>query len=308
MISQAVQVACIGGADVDRKFTLDGPVTSPASLRGRAVTRCGGVARNVAHNLTLLGIATVLVSLAGDDDDGRALERQLRADRIDARGVEVIPGATTAQYVAVIGAGGALVLEIADQTIFERFDEPRLARGWPLIAPAAWIVADTNLPGEIVAALASRRNGGAYRLALDAVSVPKAAQLPARLEGVDLLFLNENEAAAYLRAHGAPVPDAAAERAAAVRERGANAVVLTGGTTGAFVAAHDGVRAVPAVRAVRVVDPTGAGDALLAATIARLLVGDDLERAVRAGVRAAALTVETDATVRPDLSPALLAS
>ena len=192
--------------------------------------------------------------------------------------------------------------------IFERLEPERLARAWPVAASAAWIIAETNLRPDVVAALCARRFGGGYRLALDAVSVPKAAQLPATLAGIDVLFLNESEAAAYLRAHDAPVPSQPEGRAAAVRARGAEAVVLTRGTAGAVIATAERVFTVAAAPASRVVDVTGAGDALLAATIAGLLDGDELDGAVRAGVRAASLTVATDATVRPDLSPELLAS
>jgi pseudouridine kinase len=299
-------VACVGGADVDRKFTLDAPVPpGVTSLCGRAVTRFGGVARNVAHNLVRLGIATSLISLAGDDDDGRALLRQLERDGVDAGGVRTIAGAPTAQYVAVIDPQGALVLEIADMSIFARFGPDDLARAWPSIATAAWIVADTNLRPDVIAALAARRCGAGYQLALDAVSVPKAASLPAQLDGVDVLFLNEAEAVMYLAAHGT-VPDDAAARALAVRARGAGAVVLTRGAADVLVA-RGGVEAIPTFRARAVVDVTGAGDALLAATIARLLAGDDLVAAVRSGARAAALTIETDAAVRADLSPELVA-
>lgn len=51
---------------------------------------------------------------------------------------------------------------------------------------------------------------------------------------------------------------------------------------------------------------TGAGDALIAGTIHRLIAGDPLAAAVRAGTVLAALTIETDHSVRPDLSAALL--
>src|ERR1700730_17800651 len=84
-------VACVGGADVDRKLTLVPAVPSGVtSLCGRAVTRFGGVARSVAHNLVRLGIATSLISLTGDDDDGRALLRELERDGVDVRGVRRI--------------------------------------------------------------------------------------------------------------------------------------------------------------------------------------------------------------------------
>lgn len=299
-------VVCVGGADVDRKFHLAAPVApGAASLTGRAVVGFGGVARNVAHTLTRLGVGAGLYALAGDDDDGAALVRDLQRSGIDMRGVSRVAGATTAQYVAVIGTDGGLVLEIADMAIVERFHPDALRAARAQLAEAAWVFAEANLRTDVIAALAARRYGGTYRFAVDAVAVPKAPRLPARLDGIDLAFFNEAEAAAYARAHGAEAL-AGTACAAALRARGAAAVVLTRGAQGAIVADGAGIVTVPAAPAARVVDVTGAGDALVATTLAGLLAGDTLHDAVRAGMRAAALTVATDATVRDDLTLASL--
>lgn len=57
----------------------------------------------------------------------------------------------------------------------------------------------------------------------------------------------------------------------------------------------------PAVPAT-VVDVTGAGDAMLAAWISAWLRGADAVAAAREGHRAAAATIESPHTVRPDLA------
>ena len=314
-------VVCIGGAVVDRKFHLDadasagfavpnGAVTS--SLRSRSVHGFGGVARNVACNLHLLGHAPVLVSYAGDDLDGDALVGDLVRRGIDARFVARVAGATTAQYVAVLDARGELVFEIADMTIFERFaSDDRLTSGTPA---AAWVFADANLPAAAIAALAARAGASSYRFAVDAVSRPRASSLPRALHGVDVLFLNEAEAAAYLGVRDA---GDAAVLARAVQARGAAAVVLTRGARGAIVATGGEVDTVAAIPAPRVVDVTGAGDALVAATLARLLARSDprgpvdgaaLRAAVAAGVHAAALTIASGETVIAQRASATAAS
>jgi pseudouridine kinase len=58
--------------------------------------------------------------------------------------------------------------------------------------------------------------------------------------------------------------------------------------------------------AVRVVDVTGAGDAMTAAFVHALLRGDSPLDAARFGQMAAALTVASPETVRPDLTPRLV--
>jgi sugar/nucleoside kinase (ribokinase family) len=51
---------------------------------------------------------------------------------------------------------------------------------------------------------------------------------------------------------------------------------------------------------------TGAGDSLVAGTLFGLSQGRSLSEAVGLGLHLAKLTVETDGSVRQDLSPALL--
>lgn len=64
---------------------------------------------------------------------------------------------------------------------------------------------------------------------------------------------------------------------------------------------------VPAFPANRI-DVTGAGDALIAGTLHGLIANVPLREAVSDGVLLAALTVECEGTVHPDLSPSLLKS
>lgn len=297
-------VVCIGGAVVDRTFRLvDDAQPRGVSLSGRAVAGFGGVARNVAENLTRLGVVVRLISLIGDDDDGATLLRDLNRCGIDANGVGRTSSAPTARYVAAIDRHGELVIELADMSIFAQLTADA-------IAPAAraangWIFADGNLPRATLAALAEHTPARGYRLAVGAAAVPRAALLPERLDGIDVLFLNQTEAACYLGSI-TTVPNDAAADARAVLARGAAAVVLTCGSRGAVVADENGVSDAAALPVERVVDVTGAGDALTAATLASLLAGDDLRTAVAYGVRAAALTIGSEGSVHTQLSAALL--
>jgi pseudouridine kinase len=140
-------------------------------------------------------------------------------------------------------------------------------------------------------------------LTVDAVSTLKVMRLPRDLKGVDLLFLNLDEARAFLRNPNAP-PDEAADR---LIGHGAERVVLTLGKGGLIAMDGSGFTRVGAVD-VQVVDATDAGDALIAGTLVALLNGRPLAEAVRMGTMAAALTLESPASVRPDLSFSLLKS
>ncbi|MBB2969553.1 carbohydrate kinase [Mesorhizobium sp. RMAD-H1] len=301
------RIAVVGGAVFDRKYHARAPLISGTSNPVTGYRSFGGVARNVAENLARLDIATSFVSIVGDDDTGRALIRSLRDLSVDVSQVIVTGDAPTAEYAAILGPENELALGIADMGIFDLFSPANLDRVWPHLASAAYVFADCNLPAETLKALIERKASARFRLAIDAVSSPKARRLPEDLTGVDILFLNLDEARAMLDLSESDLrfsPEAAAD---ALRARGAGGVVLTMGAAGLLVADAEGTARVEAVPA-HPVDVTGAGDAMIAGTLSRLLSGASLTEGARTGSLLATLTAESEASVHPLLSPHFLAA
>lgn len=290
-------VLCVGGAVVDLKFTLRGPAVPETSNPANGGTAFGGVARNVAANLAALRVPARLLSAVGGDLAGGALRVDLRRAGVGVEHLHERPGRPTAQYAAVLDPDGRLVIAAAAMDVMDTITPAELDAAWP---EAGWVFCDANLPADVLAhALATARDPG-INLALDAVSTPKVTRLPARLDGAALINLNVDEARAYLAAHGRQDGDDPEALARAVHRSGVRAVLLTLGERGVLVAGEHGVRRVPARRAVPV-DVTGAGDALVAATIAGLIAGRPLLDAVAAGVERAARTVESPSSVlRPE--------
>jgi pseudouridine kinase len=283
------RVACFGAACIDRTFRSIDEMRAGTSNPAVAERGFGGVARNVAENLARLGVAVTLCSVVGDDEDGRSLVAHLRATGADTSGVTVTREFATPQYAAMIAPSGELFAGAAEMRAIDSLRVDDLEHRRPQIDSAAWLFLDCNLPPSVIAACIVLRRSSRWRLAIDAVSVAKAQRLPDDLSGVDLLFLNEEEA----RACGG---------LDAIVRRGAKSVVLSRGPRGVLV----GDLSIPALPA-KPVDVTGAGDALVAGTLYGLLAGEPLEASVRVGLRLAARTVESTFSVRPDLSPALLA-
>jgi len=300
MEPMASRVICIGGAAVDRKYRALSSLRMATSNPVASERSFGGVARNVAENLARLGAQVSLVSILGNDDNGRLMLEQLEPAGIDTRYMVVSQTSATAEYVAVLQPDGDLAIGLADMAIFDEF-VPALLQRAEREREADWIFADCNLPAQTLHHLLDRSRREGLMLAIDAVSAPKAMRLARDLRGIGLLFLNLDEARALLEEPEAS-PEAAA---AALLARGAARIVLTLGSEGLVAADSAGIRRIRPVDA-DIVDATGAGDALIAATLVGLLKGLDLHDAARLGTAAAALTVDSSASVRPDLSLALL--
>ncbi|MFL5205158.1 MAG: carbohydrate kinase family protein, partial [Microvirga sp.] len=178
---------------------------------------------------------------------------------------------------------------------------PALLRGIRPELGSAWVFADCNLPSETLHDLIGLARRRAFMLAFDAVSTPKVMRLPRDLTGIGMFFLNLDEARTYLDRPEVS-PQAAAE---ALLARGAEQVVLTLGDKGLVAADSFGIATIAAFKA-EIVDATGAGDALIAATLVAMLKDASLVEAATLGTVAATLTVESPVSVRPDLSLALL--
>jgi pseudouridine kinase len=294
------RVLCIGGAAVDRKYRSLDTIRPGTSNPVQSERSFGGVARNVAENIARLGVSVSLASILGKDENGRALLEDLERLGIGTRFMAASDAHATAEYVAVLQPDGELAFGLANMTIFDELTPALLSKINPN-SQTGWIFADCNLPSETLHALIEIARRQSLALAIDAVSTPKVARLPRDLTGVGVLFLNLDEARTYL-GHTEASPDEAATR---LRACGAERVVLTFGENGLVAADRSGAHRIGAVGA-KIVDATGAGDALIAATLVAILQGHSLTAAARLGTAAAALTVESTASVRPDLSFALL--
>src|SRR5262245_44333687 len=96
-------VLCIGGLVLDRRQRSRGGVVPATSNPATIELTCGGVAGNVATDLTRRrGVPATLVSCVGDDEAGRFLVDRVSEAGVDVRGVRVVKGAMSAQYVALL--------------------------------------------------------------------------------------------------------------------------------------------------------------------------------------------------------------
>jgi pseudouridine kinase len=301
VMAQGKRIVCVGGATVDHKYHAAAPLIPGTSNPARGQRSLGGVARNVAENLARLGVATSLVTIVGDDENGRAILRHLRDIGVDTSQTISTVERPTAEYAAILDPQGSLAIGVADMDIFDLFTAAHIERIWPHLAVASWVFADCNLPADTLAGLIARKQGARFSLAIDAVSMPKGQRLPEDLSGIDLLFLNRGEARAVLGADLTPT-----KAATALRARGVQIVVLTLGAKGCVVATEQVARPVPSIRA-HLVDVTGAGDAMISGTLYGMLAGERPLAAARTGTLLASMTVESEATVHPNLSAQFLA-
>ncbi|HTO81620.1 MAG TPA: carbohydrate kinase family protein [Methylomirabilota bacterium] len=304
MTGSPPRVVVIGGANMDLKCRIAGATVMGSSNPGRMEATAGGVARNIAEALARLGVPTDLISAIGRDAFGDRLLAETTAAGVGTR--HVLRGAApTGTYTATLDRRGELVVGVAAMEVLTALTPRLLARCAEALGAAALIVADGNLSTAALDWLLGFAAEHRRRLAIEAVSVPKAAALGRLLAAkrpLYALFCNSAEAEALV---GSARPRNLRAGAQQLHERGVGHVGIGLGGRGMLASSlEDGrllQRIVPAV-AGPLRDVTGAGDAAVAGTIYGLLRDRPLADAARFGQVAAALTRASPLSVSPRLS------
>jgi sugar/nucleoside kinase (ribokinase family) len=235
----------------------------------------GGCAMNIAYNLAGLGHTPVPFVYVGDDYTGDYARHVARAG-ISEAGMFRVPGMTSARGIVLTGSDGAQFTAFyPGPSGLDRWsdDLDGVLAGQPFDA----VILAPDLPAKMAGCAARRASvpwrvwcPGQYAELLDA---PAAHAL---LAACDLLVVNRHE----WQALAAGQPDST------ILDRVAQAVITDG--AGAVQLQPGGQRIdVPAAPADAALDPTGCGDAFVAALVAELLTGADLTVATRAGIRLA---------------------
>lgn len=142
-----------------------------------------------------------------------------------------------------------------------------------------------------------------------AVSQPKMAHLPQDLAGLQLLILNRGELETRV-ARALPTDEALRDACHEVLRQGVRQLIVTLGAHGVLFSDGAGADAsmahLPAL-AVDAIDVTGAGDAFSAAVCWSLYHdSNDLRLACRRGLKLAAMTLASSATVSTLISASVL--
>ena len=307
-MTEPARVFVIGGANADIKSRVDAPLVTGTSNPGATSVRAGGVARNVAESLARLGMRVNLLSAVGDDAFGRFVLAQATGAGIDTRRVLTVRGAATGTYNAILDADGGLVVGVSSMQVLEAITADVLHAHEADVRGASWLVLDANLALEsldVALDLAARH---AVPVAIEPVSVAKAARLAPLLRRdrkVSLLTPNRDELAVLV---GTIVDDSSLSRACEwLHERGVERVWVRLGVAGSFLSAADGTTTrVPTITADPVTDVTGAGDAALAGYLWAAIRGHDPATAARYGTAAALCTLRSNGSADDHLTPHVL--
>lgn len=303
IVRSAPYAVVVGGVNMDIGGRSHGPLVPQDSNPGQVRMSLGGVGRNIAHNMSLLGIDVRLLTAFGDDVSAQKLAASCGELGIDISHSLQIPGETTSTYLFIAGPDGDMELALSDMEIYRHVTPAFLASRSSLLGSAQFVVMDTNIPEESIAWLAGNCKAPIFA---DPVSTVKAEKLRPVLGKLHTLKPNRIEA--ELLSGVAITDEAGMNRAAdALLATGLRRVFISLGGDGVFAADHNGRCRIPC-GPVKLVNATGCGDAFMAAIAWAYLEGTDLENTARAGMAASSIAMESAETINPTMSADALRS
>ena len=289
--------AVVGGVNMDIGGRSFAPLVARDSNPGKVRMSLGGVGRNIAHNMSLLGVDVRFLTAFGDDLYAQRIAASCGELGIDISHALTVPDGATPTYLFLNDCDGDMALAVSDMEICERITPAYLAANLPLLNNAQLIVTDTNIPAESLRYLTEHCTAPIFA---DPVSTAKAAKLKPILGRLHTLKPNRIEAELL---SGVRIADDESLRLAAqtLLDTGLHRVFISLGTDGVLAADRREMRLVPCCKAT-MRNATGAGDAFMAALAWAYLEGTDLENTAASAAAAAAIAIESFETINPALS------
>ncbi len=294
-------ISVIGGANFDISAALTTNFIANDSNPGHVSLGHGGVGRNIAHNLCLMGCQVRFLSVFGNDIFGGMLYDQCKHIGMDMSLSDHMQDERTGMYLCINNHAGEMIAAVADTDIIRFITPAFLERRTGELNQSDAVIADTNLPEDSIRFLLENSTAPVF---IDGVSSTKAHRVVNALRNMKLphlhtLKLNQKEALAVTECA------TTGEAAQQFIDLGVEHVYITLGSEGVYCRSQEAEWLLPALP-VEVVNTTGAGDAFLAGVVFAYIKGIPFPQTAQYGLMAARATLLSERAVNPDIANILL--
>ncbi len=312
------KVVVVGGANLDIKGYSPNYIKGSSSP-GWIEESSGGVGRNIAEDLALLGQEVVLLTAISSDHFGQKIKEETEEAGVDISHFKTTSAQDykTGVYLAHLDQNGDLIGAVNDMRILKEIDSDYLREKRKIIETAAMMIFDTNLEESTINYLVELASEKKMIKIADAVSVEKSLKLKDKLKYLDYLRGNLDEIEVVLDIVQLKESEqqtlsikARIERITDLYQNNSELpeLVISTGKDGAYyLSRQDNAFRLKHFKAdeinsKEIVETTGAGDALTAGLAAGIMNKYTIDEAIKLGIKASALTVKSELTCNPDLA------
>ena len=186
-------VICIGAALVDELFHATGELLLSTTTDASVTKTAGGVSRNIAQQLALLGVPVQLISVFGNDSDGDWLKQVCNNAGVGLDG-SLTRNGLSGKYTGILNVDGSLHTAFLTNAAIHLITPEHLSKHLELLKTASYLLADANINVDTAEWLLSFNNETGVPLVIEPVSVPPARKFrEVNLGGLHLITPNEDE-------------------------------------------------------------------------------------------------------------------
>ena len=187
-------VSIIGGINIDIKGIADSESIESDSHPGKIHLSPGGVGRNIAENLSLLGLNVKLFGCVGDDVFGRMILDKTNSSGVNTGRVIINPAVSTSVYLSVSNKNKDFHYAVNDmQKISDMLTADYVRNNSKTLKESSLIVLDTNLNAGVLNEAVTLANENRIPVFVDVVSAEKSARVKEIYGHIDFLSVNKAE-------------------------------------------------------------------------------------------------------------------
>lgn len=262
----------IGGSNIDYIGDIDGGLNPYESNIGNVEVYFGGVSRNIVENLARNGVELSFVTCIADDAIGKAMRQELEELGVDL----YIPSniSKTGSFLSVNNDNN-LYIGICDVNYQDKLTIEYIESLNLITDETKYLLIDTNLPDELIEYICNKYSD--KFIIADGISSKKVVRLNNVLDKLSLLKVNRFEGET-LTSYKEPE--------LIIKElinRGIKISVVTNGENPTYYNMGKDIKMEPVIKATKVVNTTGSGDATLSGVIKGILDNKPLPDAIKLG-------------------------
>lgn len=277
------QFIVVGGLNRDILGILENDPRSFTSNPCTVQTSYGGVAYNVARQLSSRRHHVKLVSLIGNDKDGEKALIDAINHGINTSLITRIEKASTSSYFGFLQQNKDMLIAFADMAIMKFMTPTLLSSLLESSGHVDALIIDANVPPESCAYLSDWARRNQIFLAGVAVCSQKMDNFRTIIKDFDCLIMNSNEAAFF---------STSPSLKEALKNQGLKCIAITNGAYGVTIVRGDQSDHFSDDFQGQIVDTHGAGDAFSAGFISALVEKRPLDQAVSLAFSWAHLTLQ----------------
>lgn len=292
IISHDEYVTVIGGTNIDVAGIPTNNLIENDSNPGIVKFSIGGVGRNIAENISRLGIEVGFITALGNDMYGREIQKNCKERGIGISNSWIDSSLPTSTYLFVLNEKKDMQLAISDMAICDKITPAFIAEKIEFIKKSSLCVIDTNLLKETIEYILSNLEIPVF---VDCVSTTKAVKIKEYLDKIHTIKCNKMEAETL---SDMKITDEKSlkESAQYFLNKGVKQIFISLGEDGVFYANENEMGKVKAIK-TKVLNATGAGDSFMGAIVYSYINEEEIRESAINGVAAATITIQSEKTV-----------